>query len=165
MERVSALRVLGIDPGIHITGYAVVEKQKSSLKHVMHGEIKMARGSSLSSRLSMIYDRLVEVINESSPDAIVVEDVFYGRNIKSLIRQGETRGVVILAGARTRIPVYEYTPLEVKKAVVGYGRAEKHQIQNMVKAILNLSDLPPADGADALAIAICHLNSLKVVSI
>ncbi|MGZ3579420.1 MAG: crossover junction endodeoxyribonuclease RuvC [Syntrophales bacterium] len=165
MERVSALRVLGIDPGIHITGYAVVEKQKSSLKHVMHGEIKMARGSSLSSRLSMIYDRLVEVINESSPDAIVVEDVFYGRNIKSLIRQGETRGVVILAGAWRRIPVYEYTPLEVKKAVVGYGRAEKHQIQNMVKAILNLSDLPPADGADALAIAICHLNSLKVVSI
>jgi crossover junction endodeoxyribonuclease RuvC len=165
MEKVSSLRVLGIDPGIHITGYAVVEKQKSSLKHVMHGEIKMARGSSLSSRLSIIYDNLLEVINQSSPDAIAVEDVFYGKNIKSLIRQGETRGVVILAGARRFIPVYEYSPLEVKKAVVGYGRAEKHQIQNMVKAILNLSDLPPADGADALAIAICHLNSLKAVSI
>jgi crossover junction endodeoxyribonuclease RuvC len=165
MEKVSSLRVLGIDPGIHITGYAVVEKQKSSLKHVMHGEIKMARGSSLSSRLSIIYDNLLVIINQSSPDAIAVEDVFYGKNIKSLIRQGETRGVVILAGALRRIPVYEYSPLEVKKAVVGYGRAEKHQIQNMVKAILNLSDLPPADGADALAIAICHLNSLKAVSI
>lgn len=159
------MRVLGIDPGIQITGYAVVEKQKGGLKHVMHGEIKMARGLPLSSRLSMIYDKLLEVINQSSPDAIVVEDVFYGKNIKSLIRQGETRGVVILAGSHRRIPVYEYTPLEVKKAVVGYGRAEKNQIQNMVKAILHLSDLPPVDAADALAIAICHINSLKVVSI
>jgi crossover junction endodeoxyribonuclease RuvC len=159
------LRVLGIDPGIQITGYAVIEKQKGGLKHVMHGEIKMARGLPLSSCLSMIYDKLLEVINQSSPDAIVVEDVFYGKNIKSLIRQGETRGVVILAGSHRQIPVYEYTPLEVKKAVVGYGRAEKNQIQNMVKAILHLSDLPPVDAADALAIAICHINSLKVVSI
>jgi len=131
----------------------------------MHGEIKMVKGSSLSSRLSVIYDNLLEVINQSSPDAIVVEDVFYGKNIKSLIRQGETRGVVILASARSCKPVYEYTPLEVKKAVVGYGRAEKNQIQTMVKAILNLTDLPPVDAADALAIAICHINSLKVVSI
>ena len=162
---VSALRVLGIDPGIHITGYGVIEKQKSGLKYVMHGEIRMANGLPLSSRLSMIYDNLLEVIDQSSPDAIAVEDVFYGKNIKSLIRQGETRGVVILAGSRKRIPVYEYTPLEVKKAVVGYGRAEKSQIQNMVKAILHLSDLPPADAADALALAICHINSSKVVSI
>lgn len=159
------MRVLGIDPGIHITGYGVIEKQKSGLKPVMHGEIKMAKGLPLSSCLSMIYDNLLEVINQSSPDAIVVEDVFYGKNIKSLIRQGETRGVVILAGSHRQIPVYEYTPLEVKKAVVGYGRAEKNQIQNMVKAILHLSDLPPVDAADALAIAICHVNSLKVVSI
>jgi crossover junction endodeoxyribonuclease RuvC len=165
VEKVSALRVLGIDPGIHITGYGVVEKQKSILKHIVHGEIKMAKGSSLSSSLSTIYDNLLEVINQSSPHAIAVEDVFYGKNIKSLIRQGETRGVVILAGARCCIPVYEYTPLEVKKAAVGYGRAEKNQIQNMVKAILNLSALPPVDAADALAIAICHINSLKVVSI
>jgi crossover junction endodeoxyribonuclease RuvC len=162
---VSALRVLGIDPGIHITGYGVIEKQKSGLKYVMHGEIRMAKGLPLSSRLSMIYDNLLEVIDQSSPDAIVVEDVFYGKNIKSLIRQGETRGVVILAGSHKRIPVYEYTPLEVKKAVVGYGRAEKSQIQNMVKAILHLSDLPPVDAADALAIAICHINSSKAVSI
>ena len=162
---VSALRVLGIDPGIHITGYGVIEKQKSGLKYVMHGEIRMAKGLPLSSRLSMIYDNLLEVIDQSSPDAIAVEDVFYGKNIKSLIRQGETRGVVILAGSHKQIPVYEYTPLEVKKAVVGYGRAEKNQIQNMAKAILRLSDLPPADAADALAIAICHINSSKVVSI
>ncbi len=159
------MKVLGIDPGIHVTGYGVIEKQRSGLKHVMHGEIKMAKGLSLSSSLSMIYNYLLEVINQSSPDAIVVEDVFYGKNIKSLIRQGETRGVVILAGSHSSIPVYEYTPLEVKKAVVGYGRAEKNQIQNMVKAILQLSDVPPIDAADALAIAICHVNSLKVVSI
>lgn len=162
---VSALRVLGIDPGIHITGYGVIEKQRSGLKYVMHGEIRMARGLPLSSCLSTVYDNLLEVIDQSSPDAIAVEDVFYGKNIKSLIRQGETRGVVILAGSHKRIPVYEYTPLEVKKAVVGYGRAEKNQIQNMVRAILHLSDLPPADAADALAIAICHANSSKAVSI
>lgn len=165
MGMVSTLRVLGIDPGIHITGYGAVEKQKSGLKYVMHGEIRMAKGLPLSSRLSMIYDNLLEVIDQSSPDAIAVEDVFYGKNIKSLIRQGETRGVVILAGSHKRIPVYEYTPLEVKKAVVGYGRAEKSQIQNMVKAILQLSELPLADAADALAIAICHVNSSKAVSI
>lgn len=159
------MRVLGIDPGIHVTGYGVVEKQKGGLKHVVHGEVKIAKGLPLSSALSMIYDNLLEVVKHTLPDAIVVEDIFYGKNVKSLIRQGETRGVVILAGSRSSIPVYEYTPLEVKKAVVGYGRAEKNQIQNMVRAILKLPGLPPVDAADALAIAICHANSLKAVSV
>jgi len=108
---------------------------------------------------------LLQVVDQSLPDAIAVEDIFYGKNIKSLIRQGETRGVVILAGSRRSIPVYEYTPLEVKKAVVGYGRAEKNQIQSMVRAILKLPEFPPADAADALAIAICHANSLKAQSV
>ncbi len=159
------MRILGIDPGIHVTGYGVVEKQKGGLTHVIHGEVRIAKGLSLSSSLSMIYDNLLEVVRQTSPDAIVVEDIFYAKNVKSLIRQGETRGVVILAGSRSSIPVYEYTPLEVKKAVVGYGRAEKNQIQNMVRAILKLTELPPIDAADALAIAICHANSSKVVSV
>jgi len=162
---VAALRVIGIDPGIQITGYGVVEKTKGGLKHVLHGEVRMAKGMALSACLSTIYDNLMEVVKHSSPDAIAVEDIFYGKNIKSLIRQGETRGVVILAGAHSSIPVFEYTPLEVKKAVVGYGRAEKNQIQNMVKAILHLRELPRADAADALAIAICHANFLKMVSV
>jgi len=160
---VYALRVLGIDPGNHITGYGVVEKRKSGIEHIVHGEIKVAKGTALSSRLVKIYDDLLEVIDRSAPDVMVVEDIFYGKNVKSLIRQGEARGITILAGSHRRIPIYEYTPLEVKKAVVGYGRAEKNQIQNMVRAILHLSELPPADAADALAIAICHINFLKAL--
>jgi crossover junction endodeoxyribonuclease RuvC len=157
------LRVLGIDPGNHITGYGVIEKQRSSLHHVMHGEIKMAKAASRSSRMLMIYDNLQEVISRSSPDVIAIEDIFYGKNIKSLIRQGEARGVVILACSHKNIPIYEYTPLEIKKAVVGYGRAEKKQVQTMVKAILHLSELPRVDAADALAVAICHVNFLKTL--
>lgn len=159
------MKVLGIDPGNHITGYGVVEKRNSGIIHVVHGEIKMAKGTSLSSRLVKIYDDLLEVIDRLAPDVMAVEDIFYGKNVKSLIRQGEVRGITILAGSHRRIPIYEYTPLEVKKAVVGYGRAEKNQIQNMIKAILNLSELPPTDAADALAIAICHANFLKASSI
>jgi len=159
------LKVLGIDPGNHITGYGVVEKRKSGIVHIAHGEIKVAKSMYPSLRLVKIYDDLLEVIDRSTPDVMAVEDVFYGKNVKSLIRQGEVRGITVLAGSHRRIPIYEYTPLEIKKAVVGYGRAEKYQIQNMVKAILNLSELPPADAADALAIAICHANFLKTSSI
>jgi crossover junction endodeoxyribonuclease RuvC len=159
------LRVLGIDPGNRITGYGIVERQKSNINYVLHGEVKIAKGTPLSSCLVMIYDNLLDVINQSSPDVIAIEDIFYGKNIKSLMRQSEARGVIILAGSHRRLPIYEYTPLEVKKAVVGYGRAEKNQVQTMVKAILHLSTLPPVDAADALAVAICHVNFLKTLSI
>ncbi|MBP1665807.1 MAG: crossover junction endodeoxyribonuclease [Deltaproteobacteria bacterium] len=159
------MRVLGIDPGNSITGYGIVERQKSSINYVLHGEVKIAKGTPLSSRLITLYDNLLDVISQSTPDVIAIEDIFYGKNIKSLMRQSEARGVIILAGSHKRLPIYEYTPLEVKKAVVGYGRAEKSQIQNMVKAILHLSTLPPVDAADALAVAICHVNFLKTLSI
>ncbi len=159
------MRVLGIDPGNHIAGYGIVEKQRNGPVHVMHGEVKVPKGTSLSSCLVMIYDNLMEVIDGSLPDAIAIEDIFYGKNVKSLIRQSEARGVIILAGSHRRIPIYEYTPLEIKKAVVGYGRAEKNQIQNMVKTILHLPGLPPQDAADALAVAICHINFLKTLSV
>ncbi len=159
------MRVLGIDPGNHITGYGVVEKQRSGLHHVMHGEVKISKAASRSSCMLMMYDNILDVINRSSPDVIAVEDIFYGKNIKSLIRQGEARGVIILACSHKHIPIYEYTPLEIKKAVVGYGRAEKNQVQTMVKAILRLSESPPVDAADALAVAICHANFLKTFSI
>lgn len=131
----------------------------------MHGEIRLSREEPLSSRLTKIYNNLLEVINQSSPDVIAIEDIFYGKNAKSLIKQGEVRGVAILAGSHKNIPVQEYSPLEVKKAVVGYGRAEKIQVQEMVKAILRLSELPSEDAADALAVAICHIHSLKAIFI
>lgn len=156
------MRVLGIDPGSHITGYGVVEKGGRDLVEIAHGEIRPPRGMLFSASLLMIHERLLAVAGETKPDAIAIEDIFYGKNVKSLIKQAHVRGAVILAGSRCQVPVFEYTPLEVKKAVVGYGRAEKNQVQMMVRAILKLPELPPADAADALAVAICHINFLKV---
>ena len=157
--------ILGIDPGSHITGYGVIDKKDNYLRHIIHGEIKPRKDSLLSTVLSFIYQRLSEVIVENSPQAIALENIFYGKNVRSLIQQAHVRGVIIFAGADKGIPVFEYSPLEVKKAVVGYGRAEKRQVQIMVKAILKLPALPPADAADALAVAICHANFLKEQSV
>jgi crossover junction endodeoxyribonuclease RuvC len=153
------LRVLGIDPGSLVTGFGVVEKNRYDLVHITHGEIKAQPKGSLPAFLVVIYERLKAIIAETKPEAMAVEEVFYGKNVKSLIKQGQARGVAILAGSHSGIPVFEYSPLAVKQAVVGYGRAEKSQVQQMVKAILSLSALPPEDAADALAVAICHANS------
>lgn len=155
---------MGIDPGSLITGFGVVEKRRSDMVYVHHGEIKSPRNALLPSFLVDIYEQLMAAISHSKPDAVAIEEVFYGKNVKSLIKQGQARGVAILAGSHSGLPVFEYSPLEVKKAVVGYGRAEKGQVQIMVKAILRLSELPPADAADALAVAICHANSIGVLS-
>jgi crossover junction endodeoxyribonuclease RuvC len=158
------MRILGIDPGSLVTGFGVVEKNKSNLAHIQHGEIKSPPNGSLPSFLVDIYETLMEIIRVTKPDGMAIEEVFYGKNVKSLIKQGQARGVAILAGSHSGVPVFEYSPLAVKKAVVGYGRAEKAQVQVMVKAILQLTSLPPADAADALAVAICHANSMKVLS-
>ena len=161
MKKADTLRVLGIDPGSHVTGYGIVEYAASGLKCVLHGEIKPVRGASLSGCLQTICGGIQEAIRLSAPDAMAIEDIFYGKNIRSLIKQGHVRGVAILAGADGGLPVYEYSPLEIKKAVVGYGRAEKGQVQMMVRAILKLPELPPPDAADALAVAICHIHFRK----
>jgi len=155
------LRILGIDPGSHVTGYGVIEKKGNYLKHVVHGEIKPKRNSSLSEILVYIYQQLSSLIVQTVPQAVALENIFYGKNVRSLIKQAQVRGVVIFAGADKDLNIFEYSPLEVKKAVVGYGRAEKRQVQVMVKAILNLPETPPPDAADALATAICHANFLK----
>jgi crossover junction endodeoxyribonuclease RuvC len=155
------LRILGIDPGSHITGYGVIEKDGNYLRHVIHGEIKPQKDSTLSTILISIYQQISKVITQTAPQAIALENIFYGKNVRSLIKQAQVRGVVIFAGADKGILIFEYAPLEVKKAVVGYGRAEKRQVQSMVKAILKLPILPTADAADALAAAICHANFLK----
>jgi crossover junction endodeoxyribonuclease RuvC len=154
-------RVLGIDPGSHVTGYGVVEEAAYGLCCVKYGEIKPVKGVALSSCLQTICGGIQEVIRRTEPDALAIENIFYGKNIRSLIKQGHVRGVAILAGAESGVPVYEYSPLEIKKAVVGYGRAEKGQVQMMVRAILKLSELPPPDAADALAVAICHIHFRK----
>jgi len=159
------LIVLGIDPGSRITGYGVIEKKRQGIISVTDGEITAKGNEPLSARLKKIYDNLIEIMGVFTPDAVALEDIFYGKNVKSLIKLGHVRGVIILAASHNSIPTFEYTPLEVKKAVVGYGRAEKSQVQKMVKAILNLNEIPSVDTSDALAVAICHINFLKTLSI
>ncbi len=107
----------------------------------------------------------MEVVKKSNPDRVALEDIFYGKNVKSLIKQGHARGVILLAASHSGLPVYEYSPLEIKQAVVGYGRAEKSQVQQMVKVILGMPVVPTADAADALAVAICHSNFGKTGAI
>ncbi|MHB8091117.1 MAG: crossover junction endodeoxyribonuclease RuvC [Syntrophales bacterium] len=155
------MRVLGIDPGSQVTGYGVVETVKSRFECVFYGEIKPSKGASLSVCLMDVYRGIKEAIRRSNPEILVIEDIFYGKNVHSLIKQGHVRGVAVLAGAQEGLAVYEYSPLEIKKAVAGYGFAEKRQVQMMVKNILKLAEIPPPDAADALAAAICHINFLK----
>jgi crossover junction endodeoxyribonuclease RuvC len=161
MKRPGTLRVLGIDPGSIVTGYGVVDEGAKGLRCFMQGEIRPGKGASLSKCLQIVCNGIQEVIRETKPEALAIENIFYGKNIRSLIKQGHVRGVAILAGAYGNLPIYEYSPLEIKKAVVGYGRAEKDQVQMMVRAILKLPELPPPDAADAMAVAICHIHFRK----
>ncbi len=155
------MRTLGIDPGSRVTGYGVVEQAGGRIVRVDHGEIRIRNGEPFTRCLSRIFDELIAVIERNRPDAIALEDIFYGKNVKSLIKQGHVRGVALLAASRSGVPAYEYTPLEVKKAVVGYGQAEKHQVQMMIRAILQLQETLPPDASDALAVAICHTHTKK----
>lgn len=164
-SRYENMKILGIDPGSHVTGYGLIEKIKGKPIHILHGEIKLSRNEILSGCLLRIHSKLIEIIHENKPQALAVEDIFYGKNIKSLIKQAHVRGVTILAGAAEGVPVFEYSPLEVKSAVVGYGRADKYQVQKMVQTILALPAMPPADASDALAVAVCHMNFKKETAV
>jgi crossover junction endodeoxyribonuclease RuvC len=159
------MRGLGIDPGSRGTGYGIIEKGGNHLQWVAYGEIKPPQHAALSICLKTICGKIANITEEEKPDAIAVEDIFYGKNVKSLIKQGHVRGAIILTCSQMGIPVFEYTPLEIKQAVVGYGRAEKSQVQTMVRAILKIPETIRADAADALAIAICHANFSKVSSL
>ncbi len=154
------MRILGIDPGIATVGFGVVDSTKNKQTLVRCGVIKTPAGTSLSSRLNQIYDDLNELITAFSPDAMAIEELFFNTNITTGISVSHGRGVMLLAAYRAGLPIYEYTPLQVKQAVVGYGRAEKKQVIDMVKRILNMSVAPkPDDAADAIAIALCHARS------
>ncbi len=155
------MRVLGIDCGTEYTGYGVVELSKSDrLVCITSGAIKVSSRDPMPVRLSRISVRLQELIAEHHPDRVAIEDVFYAVNVKSALKLGQVRGVALLAAATAGLEVAEYAPLSIKSAVVGYGKAEKHQVQQMVARLLNLNEIPePADAADALAIAICHLHT------
>jgi crossover junction endodeoxyribonuclease RuvC len=155
------MRVLGIDCGTECTGFGVVElRADGKLLCLRFGAIKLSSRDALASRLATIFAQLGAVIEQHQPDQVAIEEVFYSVNAKSALKLGQVRGVAMLAASSAGLHVAEYAPLSIKSAVVGYGRAEKHQVQHMVARLLELGEIPePADAADALAIAICHLNT------
>ncbi|NLC54128.1 MAG: crossover junction endodeoxyribonuclease RuvC [Firmicutes bacterium] len=154
--------ILGVDPGTAITGYGLVEQQGQRLTAQTYGVIRTPAGRPLSERLKQIYDRMSALIQEYKPDALVVEELFFNKNTRTALAVGQARGVILLAAAMHGLTVAEYTPLQVKMAVVGYGRAEKRQVQEMVRILLKLKANPkPDDAADALAIAICYAHSWR----
>ena len=153
-----AIRILGIDPGLGITGYGVVEKAGSTLVYIASGRIRSAATGSLATRLATILDGLSEVIDTYEPVEVAVEKVFVNVNPQSTLLLGQARGAAICAAVLARLPVSEYTALQVKQAVVGQGHAKKEQVQEMVKRLLRLAAAPGTDAADALACAICHAH-------
>jgi crossover junction endodeoxyribonuclease RuvC len=155
------MRVLGIDCGTQFTGYGVVElRSDAKLICITCGAIKLSPRDPLCERLATIFERLGEIIREHHPDNVAIEEIFYAVNVKSALKLGQVRGVAMLAASSVGLQVSEYAPLTIKSAVVGYGRAEKQQVQHMVTRLLSLAEIPESpDAADALAIAICHLHT------
>ena len=155
------MRVLGIDCGSEVTGFGIVEQSRDRTLHcIVCGAIRLSPKQALPTRLAELFQQLSEVITSHSPQVVAIEDIFYAANAKSALKLGHVRGVAMLAAASFELQVAEYAPLAIKSAVVGYGRAEKSQVQQMVAHLLRLPQPPePADVADALAIAICHLHT------
>lgn len=154
--------ILGIDPGYAIVGYGAIEYSDYKFRVIEYGAITTEANEDMFSRLKSIHDSLKEIISRIRPDCLSIEELFFNSNQKTAINVAQARGVLILAAMNEDIPVFEYTPLQIKQAIVGYGRAEKKQIQQMVKMLLNLEKIPkPDDTADALAIAVCHAHSFN----
>lgn len=151
--------ILGIDPGTAIVGYGLVEINSGHLRAQDYGCIRTSSNKPAYLRLVAIYDRLKEIISASRPEIMAIEELFFNKNTRTALAVGQARGVVLLAAAHSGLPVAEYTPLEVKQAVAGFGRASKDQVQRMVQVLLDLDKAPrPDDAADALAVAICHAS-------
>jgi crossover junction endodeoxyribonuclease RuvC len=156
------MRICGIDPGIESTGYGVIESDGSNHVSVTFGAIRTPARQTFPARLLKIYGELSTLLDREQPDVVAVEEVFHAVNVQSALKLGHARGVALLSAARHDLPVFEYSPLEIKSGVTGYGRAEKRQVQEMVRFILNLPETPsPDDAADALAVAICHACLLR----
>ena len=154
------MRIFGIDPGSIRTGYGCVESDGSRHRLVTAGALSLPADAPLPERLLEIHSGLARLMRETAPDCVAVENLFHARNVRSALVLGHARGVAVLAAVEAGVPVAEYTPAEIKRAVVGYGRAEKGQVGQMIKLLLGLEDVPtPHDAADALAVAICHAQS------
>ncbi|MBQ4137197.1 MAG: crossover junction endodeoxyribonuclease RuvC [Clostridia bacterium] len=151
--------ILGIDPGLAIVGYGVIEYNSPNFRTLAHGAILTPAHTNVEDRLLEIYDKLSELITIYKPDAVAVEELFFNTNQKTVITVAESRGCILLCCKKNNVPLFEYTPLQVKQSVVGYGRADKKQVIHMVKLLLKLESAPKLDDTcDALAIAICHAN-------
>jgi crossover junction endodeoxyribonuclease RuvC len=154
------VKIFGIDPGCERTGYGCIESDGFHHAVVMCGAIKTPALAPFADKLLMIHTRLAALIAECRPDGAAIENLFHANNVRTALKLGHARGVAMLAAVEAGVPVFEYTPAEIKRAVVGYGRAEKAQVQQMVKLILHLDQIPsPHDAADALGVAICHVHS------
>jgi crossover junction endodeoxyribonuclease RuvC len=154
--------IFGIDPGLAISGYGIVNYAGNKFEIIKYGAVTTSSFDEFPKRLKIIYDRYTELYEMYRPEAVAVEELFYNKNTKTAMAIAQSRGVHILAVANKDIPLYEYTPLQIKQGTVGYGRAEKKQVQEMVRLILKLERIPkPDDVADGLAAAICHAHSLK----
>jgi len=160
------MRVVGIDPGTATTGYGVIEESAGKLTLIAFGTVCTGAELPMPRRLLDLHDRLTELLALHAPDTAAVESLFFQKNVRTAITVGQARGVILLTLARGGVPVSEYTPMQVKQAVAGYGGAEKRQVQAMVRAILELAETPkPDDAADALAVAICHAHSYKIAQL
>ncbi len=160
------MRILGVDPGTATTGIGVIDEISGNVKAVDHGCIITPSDWSLDKRLKSIYDSINDIITQYNPEVLAIEELFFNKNVRTALAVGHARGVVILAAANRGIEIFQYTPLQVKQAVAGYGQAQKMQVQNMVKILLNLEKRPsPDDAADALAVALCHSFSYRYANI
>lgn len=157
------MRILGIDPGTAITGYGLIESKGYDLNPVAYGILDTQAGLPSSERLKQIYEQMAQLLEEAQADLVAVEQLFFNKNVRTALSVGEARGVILLAIADKGIPVVEYTPPQVKMAVTGYGKADKRQVQLMVRSILGLKKIPsPDDAADALAVAVCAAHSYSL---
>ncbi len=154
------MRILGIDPGVAIVGFGLIESERGSVRMLQYGAVTTPAGLPLATRLVQIENDMTELIRQLKPDEIAIEELFFSKNITTGIAVAHGRGVILCTAERLCVPIYEYTPMQVKQAVVGYGLADKKQVMDMTKRLLKLKAVPrPDDAADALAIAICHARS------
>ena len=154
------MRILGIDPGYGITGFGLVDAQRGQFQLLRCGAITTPAGMDFSARLEIIYEDMKKLLEVAKPDVVAIEELFFGQNVTTGIGVAQSRGVILLAIRQAGVPVYQYKPMQVKQAVVGYGNATKHQVQDMTKRLLHLQAMPkPDDAADAIAIALCHGRS------
>lgn len=151
--------ILGIDPGSQITGFGVIKKNQNKITHIDNGAIHCGKEKLFHKRLVIIFEKIQELINQFKPEVVAVENIFYSKNVKSTVKLGHARGAALVACSLSQLPIFEYTPLEIKQAIVGYGVATKDQTQKMVKALLNLPEVAEENASDALAVAICYAHS------